>query len=411
MELSELKQQEYIRRLLLSRMRILTKHGFYGLLLMHMDFALDEHCDTAATNGSKIFFGPDFLDKISDSELDFILMHEILHAALGHCFRTGERDNYMFNVACDIVVNSNILRSSGMDTDSITLDEFGESMHIAPNGKEGYEFTTEQVYEMLKSKTGNGKGKFSSLSDTSNNERSGKHNDNGQHINGAVWDDHSKWEEDAEQIAIWQQRVIDAGKSISLRGGAVPGCIDRMLGDLKKAQTDWRSILNDFVQEDITDYSFSPPDKRLYDSPFLMPDYNDSETTVKDILFMIDTSASISTDMMTAAFSEVAGAIEQFGGKLFGWLGFFDAKVIEPMPFESITDLKLIKPKGGGGTRFDIIFNYVRDNMTDNLPCCIIILTDGFAEFPTEDKAMNIPVLWLISTGITPPWGRVASVE
>ena len=31
--------------------------------------------------------------------------------------------------------------------------------------------------------------------------------------------------------------------------------------------------------------------------------------------------------------------IDQFGGKLKGWLGFFDAAIIEPKPFESVDDV------------------------------------------------------------------------
>lgn len=46
-----------------------------GLLLMHMIYSIDENCETAATDGHRIFFGPKFLDELSDSELDFIMMH------------------------------------------------------------------------------------------------------------------------------------------------------------------------------------------------------------------------------------------------------------------------------------------------------------------------------------------------
>ena len=65
--------------------------------------------------------------------------------------------------------------------------------------------------------------------------------------------------------------------------------------------------------------------------------------------------------MVTEMYSEICGAIDQFNGKLTGWLGFFDAAVIPPKPFNSFEDLKLIKPKGGGGTSFNIIFDYVAD--------------------------------------------------
>ena len=149
MALSEEKVKGYIKRLLLARMRILCNHGFYGLLLMHMTFSLDEALFTAATDGNRLIFSPAFLDEISDGELDFVMMHEVLHVVLQHCFRGQERDQRLFNIACDIVVNSNILSENGMNLSSITLKKYGEAMHLAPDGKEGFEYTAEQVYQML----------------------------------------------------------------------------------------------------------------------------------------------------------------------------------------------------------------------------------------------------------------------
>ena len=54
MVLSDEKKKEYIKRLLLSRMRILCNNGFYGLLLLHMVYSIDENCETAATDGRRI---------------------------------------------------------------------------------------------------------------------------------------------------------------------------------------------------------------------------------------------------------------------------------------------------------------------------------------------------------------------
>ena len=110
--------------------------------------------------------------------------------------------------------------------------------------------------------------------------------------------------------------------------------------------------------------------------------------------------------------SEVKGAIDQFGGKLQGYLGFFDAKVVPPVAFDSSDELLKIKPYGGGGTRFDIIFDYVNQYMIDNLPKCIVILTDGNALFPDVKLTNNIPVLWgIINSDVTPPWGRFVKVD
>lgn len=56
---------------------------------MHMILAVDENCETAATDGYRIYFGPKFLDELSDREVDFVMMHEILHVALQHCLRSS----------------------------------------------------------------------------------------------------------------------------------------------------------------------------------------------------------------------------------------------------------------------------------------------------------------------------------
>jgi len=405
--LSEATQREYMRRILIARMTVLSRSGFFGLLLMHMKFALDPSIGTAATDGEKIYFDPKFLDKISDKELVFILMHEIMHVALRHTLRTGERDNLLFNIACDIVVNSNILQAAGMDPASITLRKYGESMHITPKGDEGYKYTAEEVYEMFSAVSDGGHGK------------NGHGKSAGSQIADGFTDDHSKWgtSDDEALDAVWESRIRDAMEACKARGagagrGTVPMGVEREIEELMNPKTDWRVLLNDFVQEEVTDYSFLPPDRRFSDSPFMLPDFNETETLVRNILFMIDTSASMTRKEITEAYSEIKGAIDQFGGNLEGWLGFFDAAVVPPVPFTDENEFKIIRPKGGGGTDFGVIFDYVRTEMGDVEISSIIILTDGFAPFPEESAAMGIPVLWMINNKhIQPPWGRTGVLK
>ena len=444
MALSEEQIREYVKRLLVSRMRLLCKHGFFGLLLMHMKFGVDENVPTAYTDGVKVVFGTKFLDGLSDSELDFVMMHEIMHVVLQHCFRGRNFEPERYNIAADIVINSNILLENNMDLKSITLKDFGVSIHQTHDGREGNEFTTEQVYEMVKKPIGNkpvpisGSNKGKKTKKDTNDDGAGTDSDNGSGGNAggkvkgravktkgkatsqATWDDHSKWgeyEEDDSLRDVWVKRFEDAAEAIAIKDpsnsrGKMPAFAKRMLEELMKPQTDWRQILNEFIQEEVNDYSFSPPDKRFDDSPFYLPDFNEKDEHVKKILFMIDTSGSMSDKMVTAAYSEVKGAIDQFNGKLEGWLGFFDAAIIEPQPFSTEEEFKIIRPVGGGGTDFQIILEYVWHYMADDLPACIIILTDGFAPFPQEKLAGGIPVLWLLNNeDVTPPWGKIARIK
>lgn len=431
MALSEEKIRKYVQRLLWSRMRILCNHGFYGLLLMHMVYSVDEEIETACTDGKRIIFGVDFLEKLSDEELDFVMMHEIMHVVLQHCLRGNNSDPEIFNIACDIVVNSNILLENNMNLSRITLSKYGESMHLAPDGKEGYEYTAEQVYEMLRKKNkkaipisdgldggrgGNNKSRKSQGGGAKRGTADGQGTIN--ETQGQTWDDHSRWgtyEEDDVLRDVWVKRFEDAVESVSVRDpsnsrGLLPLFARRILEKLKKAQTDWRTILNDFIQEEVVDYSFTPPDSRFDESPFFLPDFNDKEDMVEDILFMIDTSGSMSDKMITAAYSEVKGAIDQFDGRLKGWLGFFDAAIIEPKPFSSEEEFRVIRPVGGGGTNFQIIFEYVQRHM-EKTPASIIVLTDGYAPFPGEKLTMGVPVLWLLNNEkVEPPWGKIARI-
>lgn len=444
MELSEQKIREYSIRLMKSRLRLLCTNGFYGLLLMHMVLTIDEECETAATDGVRIYFGPDFLENLTDSQIDIVMMHEILHVALQHCSRSGDFEPEKFNIACDIVVNSLILESMGGNRKNIHLGRYGELMHETPDGKEGAKFTAEEVYAMLpamngkKSKktpgsmagSGGGEGNCDDDdNDDSNTKPSNQEGKGGK--DGGVdksgsgggtgqFDEHKKWKNTADDNTLkeeWQKRIIDAAEAISIRDpsdqrGLLPAFAKRIIKELRKPQTDWRSILNEFVQEEICDYSFSPPDRRFGDSDFFLPDFNEKDETVKNILFMIDTSGSMSDDMITAAYSEVKGAIDQFNGKLEGLLGFFDAAVIPPTPFSDEDEFMVIKPKGGGGTDFEIIFRYVAEHMSDEPPASIIILTDGYAPFPDENIANGIPVLWLLNNeNVEPPWGKIARIE
>ena len=208
MEVSSHQINEYAKRLVYARIRILVRNGFYGLLLMHMKFSLDEACETVTTDGKRIFFSPAFLDALKDSELDFVLRHEILHVALQHCFRANGKDKDVFDRACDIVVNSNILYSENGNLSAIAA-------HTAPDGKEGAYYTAEQVYAMLQSSSFPEKGK-------------GKQTPAAFGFLRNSFDDHSRWGTRADSkyfSDLWQKHVIDASGDNRSKRESHPGNI------------------------------------------------------------------------------------------------------------------------------------------------------------------------------------------
>lgn len=413
MKLTESKKTELIKKILFSRLRILNDYGFYGLLLMHMNFGLDEACQTAYTDGYKIAFSPAFLESLSNTEIDFIMMHEIMHVCLKHCFRGSAYDQMLFNVACDIVVNSNILESHNMDLNSISING-SDAMHLAPNGNEGHLYTAEEVYEMLKNT--HKSSKLNSKGNIVFNGCAKGSKDSGDFITSV--DDHTHWAKNDcnQKIDEWDQRLINALEANRIREkGNVPKGVLREYDKLTDATIDWRLLLKQFVSFEVSDYSFNPPDRRYDGTDFYLPDFNDvKEVTDINILFEIDTSASMSNKEIALAYSEIKGAIEAYDGGIKGWLGFYDTDVSDIRPFSDVDDLIKIRPIGGGGTDCSQIFSNLKtfERIVGSNIDAIIIITDGYDDYPSERVRQNIPVFWLITNKIqTPPWGVVARIK
>ena len=412
------------RRLLAARARLLLENPFYGLLLMHCTFRLTDDADevdTACVNArGTITFNADFAESVTDSELTYVMQHEVLHCALGHLRRRGTRKPFLFNVAADIIVNSNIMHSAGDDISAITLAcEGGEPLHLAPDGTPGWQHTAEEVYAMLPTAfpdvlppgAGSGHGDSCKSPGASHEERAGwdRHEEGGDPDGGSKDGEAWQWDQ-------WDQWLMDAAEAMRVRDpsnsrGTIPACAERRIEELKVPTQNWRELLADFVQEEVNDYTFCTPDRRFPYSPFVLPSFSDAEAAVRGVVFAVDASGSMSDEELAAVFSEVAGAVTQFGGKLSGWIMFFDADAYMPTEFDCTEDVVSAKPLGGGGTDFEAIFAGTEKWLAGEGVVCIVVLTDGYAPYPDESVAGGVPVLWLVSgDGPLPEWGRVAKL-
>lgn len=405
------QQRLYAERLFKARMKLMKSHSFYALLLISLKFGLDEEIGTAGTNGEEILFAPSFLDRLTDSELAFILLHEVLHVALKHHSRGSKYDKELYNVAADIVINSTILKSGV----SIKVDG-RDSIHLTPDGREGHLFTTEEVYQMLL---------IQAQSNSSQNDEDDKTKKNKRKRTKGFNDNHDTWEQNnnnssklAEkrlELAIYN--AIKLSQQLAERGfcaGNIPLEVERTITSMGKTTLDWRTILHDFIQLSVTDYTFNPPDRRFNEQDFFFPDLAPSEESVSDILFMIDTSGSVSEEELSSVFAEIKSAINQFDGWFSCEVGFFDTEVKSVDKIECIEDIKKLKPKGFGGTEFACIFEYIKNNMYDNLPKALVVLTDGYSWFPPEKDTLNLPILWILTGEYVNddiPYGRVIKTD
>ncbi len=427
MEKHELR--EVALRLTDMRAELLTRHPFFGRLLLRLPFRL-ENCGTAYTDMSLIAFDPAFVSRLDHDGLSFLVLHELLHCVLKHCTRGKGKMGLLYNIACDIVVNSVILEAMGKR--DITLDG-SEAMHLAPNGEEGHLYSAEEVYRMLLREEEAGRG----LPGGRNGATSGGHHKTqtgGRGASGqrsaqgaagggttleeeyeeASFDSHEAWdsiETGSLTEEAWDTFVGEAARSAGT-GSGIPHSLLRHVDAVKhKPRISWRQVLHDYIQNNRGDYDFAPPDRR-FSGDLLLPAFREEMAgdRVEKLWFVIDTSGSVSGRAIFEAFCEIKDAIDQVGS-LEGMVSFFDEHITAPIPFEDAEELERIKPVGGGGTSFHVIFQYLARELREEPPRVIIIITDGYAAFPSESDALEIPVIWIIQdSDREPPFGEVLHV-
>jgi predicted metal-dependent peptidase len=379
-------------KIIKARVKSLIHMPFFGILLSHLTLCEQASMPTMATDGIKIYYSPTFVtEHLNDKELAFVLLHEVLHVALGSLWRRGDRDFKLWNLATDYAIN-------GLLKDSITglSFDFMEMPKQVLYEEQFKDKCAEEIYDIL-----------------IKNYQADNENGDNDTIEGLgnlgdlikrILDDHDRWDE-AEVQENKEQKVDDWARKLTQVGkvsGSVPQGVKRYIDELLTPKKDWRQELREFViKDDFNDYSFTPPDRRYGDlsicgHEFYLPDLNEKEDRVKDLVAWVDTSGSIDYEELKTFYSELVGAINQLGGKLSGHIGFFDHEVYGLYPFETEGDLLDITPTGGGGTSFEAFLNRTHEleEQGELKISGVIVFTDGYCDYPKENP-VKAPMLWL----------------
>ena len=102
------------QRLSTARATLVLDHPFFGSLALRMNLEEETRgrTQTMATDGRSIFYDPKFVKGCSDLELVGLLAHEVMHPAMQHHTRRGDRDPRLWNDAADYAINP-ILTEAG----------------------------------------------------------------------------------------------------------------------------------------------------------------------------------------------------------------------------------------------------------------------------------------------------------
>ena len=440
------------RKLQESRYRLYKSLDDIAEPYLYMTFVTTKEVWRISTNGHYIYFNPDWLSKLSDMEMDFILSHELMHILMGHINRPQYYQGDRYHMAADVVANGR-LNLFGWNYErlphigriryqtffptkhgsELTSVEAVRCMPVDPGtmppakrrqmlidsdewwdrkdaGSEcGVVVLSQQDEDpddlVFKKTDFNGKYKYKSITIT---EEFGGNEENHDDVHSNVIEEVKKQTPKSDIKRMIEQLRKDTQRYEHIYSEE---CAGRVWNDAEAKTLDWRKLLHSFVQEEINDYSFTPPDHRMMDCDFFLPEYNAKTENVHNVYFMVDSSGSVTDDKLDMAFSEIKDALEQFDNMLSGVICFFDTYVRSVKAFDSVTDICSAKPSGGGGTDYECIFDFIR-NVADGLaPTSLVIITDGEGTYPDEEACEGTPILWLMTSDKQAPWGKNVLIQ
>ena len=414
---------------------VLNAEPFYATILYNLKRIECNDRPTMSTDGIHLRYNTDFVESLTPDELVGVLCHEVMHVASLHHTRSGSRDHFQWNVACDYAINSIIVDSGLTLPEDALLDDKYRGM------------SAEQIYSQLQcpdqpegrpcpqgggaggdcDQQGQGQGQDDQESDGQQQQQQPQPQQQGQQDAGGgekkapdgvpQWgqvekptnDDGSAMSESdlrevEENVKITLQEAVTAAK----RQGKLPAGIERLVEEIMEPKVDWRAYLSRFLSDFArSDYSFRFPNKRFIQSGVIMPGLKNE--TFGDIVFGVDTSGSMSEKDMNDVLSEAGGVmreLEQDGKDPTIKVLWADTEVHE----QDVSDADEFKPTGCGGTMYKPVFDYIEENEINAK--CVVYLTDGYCD--DYDYDPGLPVLWALTSkcrSFEPPFGEVVVIN
>ena len=355
------KQRDRITK---ARVKLLLHHPFFGNLATRLKIVdASDRIPTAAVDGRNLFYNDEFVSKLSDGELIFLIAHEVMHCVYEHMLRRGEREPQVWNMAADYVINNGLIR-----------DRIGDVIKVVPilADRQYDGMTTDEVYDKLMENAvtikmtldthldleGEGAG------DSEDGEGDGKSG-----IGKKLTEEERKALRDELKDA-----VIQAAQAAG--AGNLPTGVDRIVKNITDPKMPWQELCRIQLTSMIkNDYSFTRPSRKSWHTGAVLPGMLPAEEV--DVCIAIDTSGSISNDMVKDFLGEIQGIMGTFDSwNIKIWC--FDTQVYAERDFSSDAgdDIADYEPQGGGGTMFEANWEYMKER--DIQPKQFIMFTDGY---------------------------------
>lgn len=358
-----------------ARARLVLSQPFFGTLAMGTPFEISNKVPTAATDMRKVYFNPDFIEKLTIDQLIFLIVHEILHIAFAHGVRKHGRDHMIWNMAGDYAINQ-IAKDDGFKV----LDD----ALIDPQYKD---MSADEIYDKLlqdaeENPQGGGSGE------------GGEGDDDGPPMGGIgedVLDPDVKSQAEGEALRREiQGRVAQAANAARMAGKLSAG-LERLIDDIINPGLPWEEMLRDYMTRYVDDEeNWGVRNGRIRD--FYIP-ARKSEATGTGVVIG-DTSGSITPEVL----SMIAGCASEISTDLnpeelrVVWA---DTEVCHEETFEPGDPIEL-HPAGWGGTDMRVPLKHVEKYD----PEFVILVTDGYTPWPDQEPPYPLIVCCTSDTDV-----------
>jgi predicted metal-dependent peptidase len=102
-------EQLALDRVLKARAELILTRRFYGVLVSNVEPVIDRKVPTAATDGKKHYWNPEFVMSLTQAELLGVQAHESEHDARHHGTRRASREPVQWNEAGDHCINPDLI--------------------------------------------------------------------------------------------------------------------------------------------------------------------------------------------------------------------------------------------------------------------------------------------------------------
>jgi predicted metal-dependent peptidase len=372
------------------------KYCLYSGIFMLGKTEVSDDLETACTDGRNTYYGRKFVDKLKDSDLKGLILHENLHKAFRHTTvwkHLYKQNPQLANMACDFVINL-MIHDSDPQGAMVSLPE-GGCLDEKYRGMDAGE-----VFRLLKQKQQGGQG--GKGDGDGEDEQTG-----GQGFDEHDWESAEALSEDEKQALA--REVDQALRQGALLAGKLNGNVPREITDAMTAKVNWKEVLADFVNSICNDKDNSTwrrPNRRWVDQNVYMP--SAIGEAVGRIVVAIDMSGSIGEAEVGQFLGEllsICNHVQPEGIDLMYW----DTEVCahekyDRGDYEAI--MSSTKPAGGGGTSAECIPKYIEQHKLN--PECVIVLTDGYIGGWGDWKH---PVFWGMTSDMVAPMGISVKIE